>query len=174
MNRIHIVGGKNHGKTTVIVDLIEEFTRRGLRVGAIKHTSHVHELDVPGKDSHRQRSAGAEPVAVVAASGIGVFMARPQDDAVYDRLAPLFTGCDLVLVEGNLDAQIVKVEVWRSSVGGICLASARNDIAAVITDDRLDIDRPVWPRSNLALLAERILSLVDADHSSLCEAQRTK
>ena len=48
MNRIHIIGRKNHGKTTLIVELIEEFTRLGLSVGAIKHTSHSHELDVPG------------------------------------------------------------------------------------------------------------------------------
>jgi len=65
VRRIHIVGRKNHGKTTLMVDLIEEFTRRGLRVGSMKHSIHVHELDQPGKDSYRHRHAGADPSAVV-------------------------------------------------------------------------------------------------------------
>ena len=50
MNRIHIVGCKNSGKTTLIVDVLPELVARGYRVGAIKHSSHRHEVDVPGKD----------------------------------------------------------------------------------------------------------------------------
>ena len=46
MKRLHIIGGKNHGKTTLVVELVEEFTRRGMTVGTIKHTHHQHELDV--------------------------------------------------------------------------------------------------------------------------------
>ena len=62
MHRLHIIGGKNHGKTTLIVELVQELTKRNLRVGTIKHTHHRHELDVPGKDSYRHRLAGAEVV----------------------------------------------------------------------------------------------------------------
>ena len=66
MNRIHIVGRKNHGKTTLIVEVLAEFHRRGIRVGAIKHSAHRRELDPPGKDSYRHREAeqsggGREP-----------------------------------------------------------------------------------------------------------------
>ena len=56
--RIHVVGRRNHGKTTLLVELVEELCRRGLRVGTLKHSSHTHELDTPGKDSHRHRLAG--------------------------------------------------------------------------------------------------------------------
>ena len=34
---IGIVGWKKSGKTTLCVRLIEEFTRRGLRVASVKH-----------------------------------------------------------------------------------------------------------------------------------------
>ena len=54
MKRLHIVGGKNHGKTTLIMELVKELNRRGQTVGTIKHTHHQHELDVPGKDSYHQ------------------------------------------------------------------------------------------------------------------------
>ncbi len=76
MKTIHLVGRQNHGKTTLLVELIEELTRRGIRVGTIKHTSHVHELDTPGKDSFRHRQAGADPVAVVSKDLIGVYLPR--------------------------------------------------------------------------------------------------
>jgi molybdopterin-guanine dinucleotide biosynthesis protein B len=44
MNTLHIVGRKNHGKTTLLVALLAELTGRGLRVGSIKHTSHLYDL----------------------------------------------------------------------------------------------------------------------------------
>ncbi len=68
MKRLHVIGGKNHGKTTLVVDLIAELTSRGFRVGSIKHTHHEHELDIPGKDSHRHRSAGACKAAILSRS----------------------------------------------------------------------------------------------------------
>ena len=53
----------DRGKTTLLIELVEELTRRGVRVGTIKHSSHSHELDTPGKDSFRHRQAGATPAA---------------------------------------------------------------------------------------------------------------
>ena len=44
MRRLHIIGRKNHGKTQLVVELVEELTVRGLRVATIKHTHHHHEL----------------------------------------------------------------------------------------------------------------------------------
>ena len=63
-NVFGITGWKNSGKTTLIVALVEEFTRRGLRVSTIKHAHHAFDIDVPGKDSHRHRLAGASEVLV--------------------------------------------------------------------------------------------------------------
>jgi molybdopterin-guanine dinucleotide biosynthesis protein B len=160
MNRVHVVGRKNHGKTTLILDLIEELRRRGLRVGTIKHTSHAHELDAPGKDSHRHRLAGADPVAVVTPDLVGLYVSRPaDDDDFYRRLAPLFADCDLVLVEGHLEADALKVEVWREALGGPCLASAAHGVAAVITDDRPEVAVPLWPRSDPGRVVDCLLAL---------------
>ena len=59
MRRIHIIGRKNSGKTTLVVELVQQLSAMGKRVATIKHTHHRHELDVPGKDSYRHREAGA-------------------------------------------------------------------------------------------------------------------
>lgn len=162
MKCIHVVGRRNHGKTTLLVELLEELSRRGVRAGTIKHTSHVHELDTPGKDSFRHRQAGANPVAIVSKDLIGVYQPRDPEADFYDSLAGIFTGCDLVLVEGHLDGPGVKIEVWRQAVGGSPLAAERGDIAAVVSDDPVSLDVPIWPRSDVAALADRVLALSGA------------
>lgn len=47
MKRIHIVGRRNSGQTTLIVEQVTEFTLRGYCVGTIRHSHHQHELDTP-------------------------------------------------------------------------------------------------------------------------------
>ena len=44
-----IIGKKNSGKTTLVVALLAELRRRGLRVASIKHGHHAFETDQPGK-----------------------------------------------------------------------------------------------------------------------------
>jgi molybdopterin-guanine dinucleotide biosynthesis protein MobB len=160
MKRLHIVGGKNHGKTTLIVELVQEFTRRGIAVGTIKHTHHQHELDVPGKDSHRHRTAGASVVGILSPSLHAVFLpteVEPDDeDSSYTKLAPLFAGCELVLVEGDSYAQAPKIEVWRSEMQTPPLAARNGSIMAIVTDDAVPISIPVLPRSQVTRLVDWI------------------
>jgi molybdopterin-guanine dinucleotide biosynthesis protein B len=158
MNRIHIVGRKNHGKTTLIVELLHELRARGVRVGSIKHSSHIHELDTPGKDSHRHRQAGAEPASIVTPDSIGLFLPRPTTP-VYDLLEPLYADCELVVVEGHIEAVGTKIEVWRAAMGTPCLATVHTDIRAVISDDQPPVSTPVWPRGDVTRIVDRIVVL---------------
>ncbi len=164
MKRIHVVGRKNSGKTTLIVELVEHLTARGLRVGTIKHTHHQHELDTPGKDSHRHRTAGAAVVGILSPLLNAVFIpSRGPHDAPdrYESLAPLFQDCDLVLVEGHSQADALKVEVWRSATGQPPLANSDGAILAVVSDEPLTVSVPVLPRNDVAALASRILVWLD-------------
>ena len=164
MKRVHIIGGKNHGKTTLVTKLVEELSARGYRVGTIKHTHHRHELDAPGKDSHRHREAGAAVVGILSRSMNAVFW-QPEEstesirDQRYDGFAPLFAECDLVLVEGDSRTSEPKIEVWRKSLGTPPLAEKDASIAAIVTDDDVQIGSPVWVLSNVSDLAKKILSL---------------
>jgi len=158
MHRVHVVGRQNHGKTTLIVALVGEFRRRGIRVGTIKHSRHTHELDTPGKDSYQHRQAGGEPAAVVTRNLIGVFLPRP-DACVYERLATLYADCEIVIVEGDIEAPGVKIEVWRAAVGSTCLAAERSDIVAVVSDDGPLVRVPVWPRHDIVRLADHVWTL---------------
>jgi molybdopterin-guanine dinucleotide biosynthesis protein MobB len=168
IKRVHIIGGKNHGKTTLVSDLIRECNARGICVGTIKHTHHQHELDAPGKDSHRHREAGAAIVGVLSRSMNAVFWPPPEDDlsdhdSRYDGFATLFEQCDLVLVEGDTHTASPKIEVWRESLGTQPLADTDPTIIAVVSHDKpTALTIPVWPRADVAFLAERIQTLVTA------------
>ncbi|HJN10559.1 MAG: molybdopterin-guanine dinucleotide biosynthesis protein B [Pirellulaceae bacterium] len=165
MKRVHIVGRKNSGKTTLIVDLVQHLTARGCRVGTIKHTHHHHELDTSGKDSHRHREAGAAVVGILSPDMSAVFRPRQADASDtasrYANMAPLFAGCDVVLVEGNLQTTSPKIEVWRAATETSPLAGEDTSIAAVITDDTINVQAPVWKRSEIATVATHLLTMLD-------------
>jgi len=152
------VGRKNHGKTTLVLELVEALRERGLAVGTVKHTGHVHELDTPGKDSHRHRLAGAAPVAVVSAELTAIYLPDLDPARPYARLAPLYAGCDIVLVEGHLDGPGPRVEIWRRAGGTPPLANSRPGIAAVVSDDgpKLSTRVPIWPRRDLDALIHEL------------------
>ncbi|MCA8994021.1 MAG: molybdopterin-guanine dinucleotide biosynthesis protein B [Planctomycetaceae bacterium] len=162
MQRFHIIGGKNHGKTTLVADLVRELTGRGMRVGTIKHTHHQHELDTPGKDSHIHREAGASVVGILTPQLDALFLTN-DDSAVkedrYTRLMSAMAGCDLVIVEGDTQATAPQLEVWRAALGTppMC-ASESNNIRAVISDDPLDARIPILSRSDVPAIADWILS----------------
>jgi molybdopterin-guanine dinucleotide biosynthesis protein B len=161
MKRLHVVGRKNHGKTRLIVELVEELKRRGLNVGTIKRTPHRHELDSPGKDSHLHRRAGGDPAAIVTPELIALFSPRSGNSDPYAALAPLYRGCDLALVEGDIDAEAPKIEVWRAELATPPLATQGVRIEAVVSDDRPQVNVPIWPRRDVAAIVDRILELMD-------------
>lgn len=139
-----------------MVELVQELRRRGLRVGTVKHSSHSHELDRPGKDSFRHREAGGDPAAIITPGLTAVFL-RPSAVDPYRQILALYDRCDLVLVEGGIDGPGTKIEVWRAGMGTAPMCSERGDIVAVISDDRPEVDVPVLPRQPSAALVEKLL-----------------
>ena len=161
--RIHIVGRKNSGKTTLVCDLVAELTRRGLRVATIKHTHHRHELDTPGKDSHKHRESGAAAVGILTPQMTAAFIPMDREEMGQHRYAAfesIFATFDLILVEGDLQTTAPRIEVWRSAVSEQPYAATDSAIVAVVTDEcPKDIHCATWPRSNPGLIAERVLQI---------------
>jgi molybdopterin-guanine dinucleotide biosynthesis adapter protein len=131
MRVVAIVGRQGSGKTTLIERLIPALQDRGLAVSTIKHTHHHHvELDIPGKDSHRHRLAGASEVIVASDAGWARIAARSGPATLPDLLAQL-RPVDVVLVEGFKQLEgLRRVEICRD---GQPLALADPGIAAVAT-----------------------------------------
>lgn len=161
---VHIVGRRNAGKTTLVCDLISSISATGLRVGSVKHTHHHHELDTPGKDSHRHRTAGAVAVGILSPQMTAMFIPGDREAAGDDRYAafrPMFATCDLIIVEGDLQARASRLEVWRKEMAEPPYALSDPGITAVISDDDvMGITCPVWKRTPIETVARQLLQLV--------------
>ena len=107
---LSIVGWSGAGKTRLIKALIPELRARGLRVAAVKHSSHAHPLHPEGTDSQTFAEAGADHVAFVTIQGVQITSQLADTDllAVIERLN---RSVDLVLVEGWKDGPLPKLEV---------------------------------------------------------------
>ncbi len=161
--RVHVVGRKNHGKTTLVCELTKWLTDNGYQVGTIKHTHHQHELDLPGKDSHRHRASGGQPAGILSRSTSALFWDVDPDDESSDRyapFAPMFAHCDIVIVEGDQMTDAPRIEVWREAVASEPLILSDRSIRFVVTDDRLPQALPTVPRSDLPEIARAVLELV--------------
>ena len=125
-----IVGRQGSGKTTLIERLIPAIRARGLTVSTIKHTHHHRfELEPPGKDSHRHRTAGASEVIIASDSGWARIAASTEPASLQALLAQL-RPVDVVLVEGFKQLEwLRRVEVFRGA--GSPLVAEDPGIAAV-------------------------------------------
>ncbi|MBE9531570.1 MAG: molybdopterin-guanine dinucleotide biosynthesis protein B [Proteobacteria bacterium] len=137
---ISIVGLSGSGKTTLLERLIRELKWRGLNVGTIKHSSHPHPMDMPGKDSWRHRKAGAERTLFVGPSSLQ-YVADLEGETTPKTLADTYmNGLDVVLVEGFLTEEGDKIEVVRSerSTKPICVPGKSEDgvggLLAIMSD----------------------------------------
>ena len=154
---IGIAGWKNSGKTTLAVRLVEEFTRRGLRVATIKHAHHNLRLDDDDTDSARHRRAGAGQVAVVSSKRWAIMTENgdaPEIDFedVVARLDP----CDVIIVEGYKSQPIPKIEARRSeAVPGLQLAEKDAYVIAIAADHSIgNADVPVFDLDNTSAIAD--------------------
>ena len=131
-----IVGWKNSGKTTLVEALVREMTARGLRISTVKHAHHAFDIDVPGKDSHRHREAGAHEVIVASGERWALMhelrgAPEPPLEDLIAKLAP----CDLVLVEGFKRGTHPKIEVARFTRDEGLIADQDGAVIAVATDN---------------------------------------
>lgn len=155
-----IAGFKNTGKTTLVVELVGELRRRGLRVATVKHAHHDFDVDRPGKDSYRHREAGAEEVIIASDRRIahirelGATAAPPLRDLLA-RLGDV----DVVLVEGYKHGDQPKLELRRAGVETPPLAPDDPGVLAVVADYPVaDAGVPVLARDDVPAIADFVLA----------------
>jgi molybdopterin-guanine dinucleotide biosynthesis protein B len=137
-------GYSGSGKTTLIEQVIAALRSKGQRVSVIKHAHHRFDIDQPGKDSHRHRSAGAFEVLVASnrRSALMREYEKESDLTVHQLIAQLYEGVDWVLVEGFKHSDLLKIEVWRKSAGHPARYMDDDFIVAIATDDASQLPEP--------------------------------
>lgn len=108
------------GKTTLLEQLLPLLEEAGLNVGVIKHAHHAFDVDKPGKDSYRLRTAGAAPMLVASRERFALMEETPgQDEPDLERLLSLMIprAPDLVIAEGFKSWPLPKLVLYREGVG---------------------------------------------------------
>lgn len=135
MRVMGLTGWSGSGKTTLMVELVTQITDLGYTVSTIKHAHHGFDVDQPGKDSYRHRTAGASEVLVASAKR-WVLMRELADEPEpdLDQLLAHMTPVDLVLVEGYKHHAHDKIEVHRPALGQPLIAPTDPSVIAVACD----------------------------------------
>jgi molybdopterin-guanine dinucleotide biosynthesis protein B len=137
---VSVAGRAKIGKTTFLVKLISELTRRGYRVGVIKHSVHAFAFSEPSRDTWQLREAGATAVAFATAKELVVTRQLNQELGI-DQIATMLGDVDLILTEGYKRAHKPKIEISRRE-RGTDLVCRREEIIAVVSDHPIDLDVP--------------------------------
>ena len=155
-----LVGWSGSGKTELLIKLLPELKRRGLKVSTMKHTHHDVDIDIPGKDSYRHRQAGAEEV-MVASSGRWslVHELRDEPEPDMDFLIAQMKPVDLLLIEGFKRNSHPKMEVFRPSYGEPLIAAHDPTVVGVACDEKIvGLGVPLIDLNDVGAVADFIIA----------------
>jgi len=160
---IAVVGNSGAGKTTLLERLIPALKGKRLRVGVVKHDAHRFDIDHPGKDSHRLTAAGADTMMITSSEKLAMVKRHAASPQIEELLKRYFSDMDLVLVEGFRGSALPKIEVHRKDFRRALICRGERDdpqLAAVASDEPLDVDVPVLDLNDPEAIAEFIASLL--------------
>ena len=154
MKLFGITGWKNSGKTGLVERLVAYFTNDGLRVSTIKHAHHAFDVDTPGRDSHRHRTAGAHEVLVSSRHRLALMRElRGAPEPTLPELVEHLGPADLVLIEGFKREPHAKIECHRVATGQPLIALQDPTICAIASDSSPDAPVPVLDLDDTAAIA---------------------
>ncbi len=158
-------GYSGAGKTTLIEQLIPRFVMEGLTVSLIKHAHHGFDIDKPGKDSYRQREAGASEVMLISDQRwVLMHELRGAPEPTLEEQCARMSPCDLILVEGFKFSSIPKIEVHRPANGKPLIEGANLNIVARAADVKMPQEPGMLPWLDLNdpdSIAEFILDFLE-------------
>jgi len=117
-----VVGRKHAGKTTLVVKLSAELTRRGHRVMTLKHGSHTFNIDPSTTDTYRHyHEGGAERVAMVSPDKFALVERWAREGSPEEIVAEHLADASIVLCEGFKAHPMPKVEIHRAAAHATAL-----------------------------------------------------
>ncbi len=173
MRIIGLAGWSGSGKTTLLAQVIPVLVKRGKKVSTVKHAHAGFDVDLPGKDSHTHRMAGASEVFVSSSrrwAQIHELRGEPEPPLmeILKRMAPV----DLVVVEGYKRHNHPKLEIHRRAVGKPLLQLEDDWIVAVASDGPIpEAKVPVIDLNDIEKIAD-VLMVEAAPLEQVCEPEQ--
>jgi len=162
---IGIVGTSKVGKTTLIERLIPILKEKGIAVAVIKHHPHDFDIDIPGKDTHRLKAAGAKTTVISSPKKIAIVSDVKKEFLPNEIVSRFVDGVDLVIVEGYKKEKIPKIEIFRhkKDKNPVCADDAY--LIAFVTDSCFKTDKPVFLLDEVQKIAEFIMNFISKNGS---------
>ncbi len=144
---VSFIGNSETGKTYTITRLTKALTKKGYRVGCIKHCPHGFDLDHPGKDSYQFKKAGAYGVAVHSLDSIGLVKTTNESVKLKELTVEFFMDADFVLAEGFKESKgTKKIELLRK---GVCEKPKLKDAIAIFSNFNIETKKLVFHPDDL-------------------------
>ena len=125
-------GGRNEGKTLLASRLIQELTKRGYAVAAVKRSHHPVPPDRTGSDTDRFTRAGASVVLFCGPDGS---LARTSAPAALGEAVRRLTGeADIAIVEGFKDDALGAVIRLSGGPDGSAVFATMAGVTVLATD----------------------------------------
>jgi molybdopterin-guanine dinucleotide biosynthesis adapter protein len=137
-----VAKGTNSGKTYLIEQLIGEFKARGKKVTAVKHGTHLMEVDKKGKDTYKFARKGADRIILFSDNAMLLYELKTP---ALDHLVSLaWEDADIVLLEGFKSGPFKKIEVFNPTLYGspLCLEEPDKGYIAIVSREYLDAKLP--------------------------------
>lgn len=159
MPKVFAVSGiKNSGKTTLVSKLVTALTKKGYKVGVIKHDGHEFKADHEGTDSYKHKAAGAQNVIVYSKTKL--MMVKDLQVPNIDELIALQGDMDIVILEGMKYSKFPKIEVVRKAISNqiVCEPST---LLAIATDVPMQVgDIPIIPLDDFEKILDVVLNYI--------------
>lgn len=163
---ISFVGKSGSGKTTLAVKVISELKRRGYKVGVIKHDAHGFEIDHEGKDSWKQKKAGASTVALSSPEKFAVIKDVETEWAPGRIISAYLSDVDVVVAEGFKKSPFPKIEVVRKENSARPVCAKDKTLIAFATDTEIKSSVPIFGLNDHRQITAFIVKEVIKKHSA--------
>ena len=107
---IGVYGESNSGKTHLITQLVEYYTKQGRSIATIKKSDKHILLDTHGKDTWKHAKAGASCVVLSSAHNTDIMVQASLDVLTIVQIVSVYHQYDLWIIEGAQQSTIPKIK----------------------------------------------------------------
>lgn len=152
---VAVCGVKNSGKTTFLVNLVENLSKKGVKTAVIKHDGHDFTCDVEGTDSDRMKKAGAYGIAVF--SEYRVFIHKTGTGEKAEELIAMFPEADMIFLEGMKESEFPKIEIIRKEISERPVSNPKGRFLIVTDRNPQEFDEQVMTFEQVNEIADMLI-----------------
>ncbi len=128
-----IYGDSDAGKTSLLVDLVSQFSKKGYLIATVKQTKKNISMDTKNKDTWRHHNAGASLVVFSSLCETDFLLHNNMSIGEILRRISKYGDYDLILIEGANNPTIPKIQVGKGKKRSNTVASYIGNFKEIVT-----------------------------------------